>query len=107
MDYIDGHFEFKGRRLSDDLARHFTFEKCQPTWSPPCQTVADALLKEAEVCIREGFSAKNLGPLSLGLMTLYGWQVANGAPLLPNQNELAKIHHSRGALYFWSRERCA
>lgn len=107
MDYIDENFEYKGRRLNVDLIRHFTFEKCQPAWSPPSETVSTALLREAEVCIREGISANDLGPLSIGLMTLYGWQVANGAPLLPNQNELAKIHHSKGALYLWSRERSA
>jgi len=50
-----------------------------------------------------GLKVKDIYEFTMGLITHYGWQLANGAPVLENLGEIGKIHCQQGALYVYDR----
>jgi hypothetical protein len=64
---------------------------------------AVALRSMALANVLRGLKEKDIYELSMGIITQYGWQLANGAPVLANLKEIGKIHCPQGALYLYDR----
>lgn len=68
---------------------------------------ADGLASMAVASVLQGLKQKSISELSMGIIGHYGWQIANGAPVLKNLDEIGKIHCPLGALYLYERRKQA
>jgi hypothetical protein len=93
-----GHEHIK---IEERFADLFLFEPVNPKNGPKttktCQYLTLTAGKKASSAIRD-YAVKEL---AMALISHYGWQIANGAKVLPEKGELAKVYADEFAVYFF------
>lgn len=90
--------------VEDDswLADHFIIVPIKRKYGPKATTkVCQFLALQAGRHAVRGVRDYSIAALATGLTAQYGYQIANGAKILPEHGEIAKVHSGDFAVYFY------